>query len=131
MIRSLLPAFALALAVAGCAHPYQTHPCARPDLAGCVIEKVTVRGGGALDDSAVTDKIATAETSHALGGILEDVPINLPALLRALKLQNRAARVGFDWDSAPKVVEKIAEEAGEIAESAESAENVGKNGREN
>ena len=50
------------------------------------------------------------------GGLLDDVPAALPALLRALKLQNRAARVGFDWDSAPKVVEKIAEEAAEIVE---------------
>jgi ATP diphosphatase len=49
-------------------------------------------------------------------GILDDVPAALPALLRALKLQRRAARVGFDWDSAPKVVEKIAEEAAEIVE---------------
>jgi ATP diphosphatase len=48
-------------------------------------------------------------------GILDDVPAALPALLRAVKLQKRASRVGFDWDSAPKVVEKIAEEAGEIA----------------
>ena len=47
-------------------------------------------------------------------GILDDVPAALPALLRALKLQRRAARVGFDWDCAPKVVEKIAEEAEEI-----------------
>jgi ATP diphosphatase len=49
-------------------------------------------------------------------GILDDVPTALPALLRALKLQKRAARVGFDWDSAQKVVEKIAEEAAEIVE---------------
>ncbi|HEX4160734.1 MAG TPA: nucleoside triphosphate pyrophosphohydrolase [Rhizomicrobium sp.] len=49
-------------------------------------------------------------------GILDDVPVALPALLRALKLQNRAARVGFDWESASKVVEKIAEEAAEIVD---------------
>jgi len=49
-------------------------------------------------------------------GLLDDIPRALPALLRALKLQRRAATVGFDWDSAPKVVEKIAEEAHEIAE---------------
>jgi ATP diphosphatase len=49
-------------------------------------------------------------------GILDDVPAALPALLRAVKLQRRASRVGFDWDSAPKVVEKIAEEAGEIVQ---------------
>jgi ATP diphosphatase len=49
-------------------------------------------------------------------GLLSDLPRALPALLRAVKLQKRAASVGFDWDSAPKVVEKIAEEAGEIVE---------------
>jgi ATP diphosphatase len=48
--------------------------------------------------------------------LLDGIPRALPALLRALKLQKRAASVGFDWDSAPRVVEKIAEEAGEIAE---------------
>jgi MazG family protein len=56
------------------------------------------------------------ERAARLGGLLDDVPAALPALLRALKLQQRAATVGFDWDSAPKVVEKIAEEAAEIAE---------------
>lgn len=53
-------------------------------------------------------------------GLLDDVPAALPALLRALKLQERASTVGFDWDSAPRVVEKIAEEAGEIAEAQKS-----------
>jgi ATP diphosphatase len=55
------------------------------------------------------------------GGILDDVPSALPALLRAEKLQKRAGSVGFDWESAPKVVEKIAEEAAEIVE----AQNAG------
>ncbi|MGC9954486.1 MAG: nucleoside triphosphate pyrophosphohydrolase [Rhizomicrobium sp.] len=50
------------------------------------------------------------------GGILDDVPRALPALLRAEKLQKRAGSVGFDWESAPKVVEKIAEEAAEIVD---------------
>ena len=44
------------------------------------------------------------------------MPSALPALTRAEKLQKRAGSVGFDWESAPKVVEKIAEEAGEIVE---------------
>src|SRR3954470_10499007 len=42
--------------------------------------------------------------------ILDDVPLALPALLRADKLQRRAASVGFDWDDPAKVVDKIAEE---------------------
>jgi MazG family protein len=47
-------------------------------------------------------------------GLLDDVPRALPALLRAEKLQKRLASVGFDWDSAERVLEKVAEEAGEI-----------------
>ena len=47
-------------------------------------------------------------------GLLDDVPRALPALLRAEKLQKRLATVGFDWDSAERVLEKVAEEAGEI-----------------
>jgi ATP diphosphatase len=56
------------------------------------------------------------ERASSESGLLDDIPLALPALLRAVKLQKRAASVGFDWDSAPKVVEKIAEEAQEIIE---------------
>jgi tetrapyrrole methylase family protein/MazG family protein/ATP diphosphatase len=53
-------------------------------------------------------------------GLLDDVPSALPALMRAVKLQNRAAEVGFDWPSAMNVADKIAEETRELAEAAES-----------
>jgi MazG family protein len=43
-----------------------------------------------------------------------------PPLMRAVKLQNRAAEVGFDWPSAMTVADKIAEETRELAEAAES-----------
>jgi len=49
------------------------------------------------------------------GGLLDDIPLALPALLRAEKLQKRLASVGFDWDSAERVLEKVSEEAAEIA----------------
>lgn len=49
-------------------------------------------------------------------GALEGVALALPALTRAVKLQARAARVGFDWPSAGEVLDKIAEEARELAE---------------
>ena len=47
------------------------------------------------------------------GSLLDDVPVALPALSRALKLQKRAATVGFDWDSVPAVLDKIREEIAE------------------
>ncbi len=45
---------------------------------------------------------------------LDDVPVALPALTRAEKLQKRAARVGFDWASVGPVLKKIEEEIGEL-----------------
>ena len=49
-------------------------------------------------------------------GIFHDVPAGFPALLYAKKLQQRAAGVGFDWDSASEAFPKIAEEHAELAE---------------
>jgi ATP diphosphatase len=45
---------------------------------------------------------------------LDGVAVGLPALTRAVKLQNRAARVGFDWPDAAAVLDKIAEETAEL-----------------
>ena len=47
---------------------------------------------------------------------LDDVPLALPALTRAVKLQKRAAEVGFDWPSLAPVLAKIEEELGELKE---------------
>lgn len=46
--------------------------------------------------------------------LLDDVPVALPALKRAQKLQKRAATVGFDWPDADRVLEKVDEELGEV-----------------
>src|SRR4051812_24433047 len=54
--------------------------------------------------------------------ILDDVASALPALMRAEKLQRRASSIGFDWNDARLVVEKIAEEAREVAEAKDQAE---------
>jgi ATP diphosphatase len=48
------------------------------------------------------------------GGALSGVPATLPALTRALKLQEKASRVGFDWNDPKAVLAKIREEADEI-----------------
>ena len=49
-------------------------------------------------------------------GFLDSVPVTLPALTRALKLQEKAADVGFDWKSAKPILDKIEEEIGELRE---------------
>ncbi len=60
------------------------------------------------------EKIKAAERGPAR--VLDGVALGLPALTRAVKLQKRAARVGFDWPSTDEVVAKIAEEAAELVE---------------
>jgi len=45
---------------------------------------------------------------------LDDVPVAMPGLMRAVKLQEKAAKVGFDWDDATQVLAKVREEIDEI-----------------
>ncbi|NNE52081.1 MAG: nucleoside triphosphate pyrophosphohydrolase [Sulfitobacter sp.] len=59
---------------------------------------------------------AAERAGKAQRGTLDGVAIGLPALLRAYKLQKRAARVGFDWPSTDQVIHKITEEAAELVE---------------
>ena len=58
-----------------------------------------------------TERAASGQTS-----LLDDVAIALPALTRAEKLQRRASTIGFDWNNADLVLDKLAEEAREILE---------------
>ncbi|MBJ6373389.1 nucleoside triphosphate pyrophosphohydrolase [Sedimentitalea arenosa] len=64
---------------------------------------------------------AAERADQARKGALDGVAVGLPALLRAYKLQKRAARVGFDWPDAGDVLAKIAEEAAELVEARDSA----------
>lgn len=59
---------------------------------------------------------AAERAKKAEGGVLDGVAAGLPALTRAVKLQNRAARVGFDWPSTDEVIAKLVEEAAELNE---------------
>ena len=63
------------------------------------------------------EKIKASErAAKASSGVLDDVAIGLPALMRAVKLQKRAARVGFDWPVIDDVMDKIQEEIAELVE---------------
>ena len=59
---------------------------------------------------------ARERAAKGASGVLDDVAVGLPALLRAVKLQKRAARVGFDWPQTTQVLAKLTEEAGELVE---------------
>lgn len=59
---------------------------------------------------------ATERAGKEQKGALDGVAVGLPALLRAYKLQKRAARVGFDWPDTGDVIAKIQEEAAELVE---------------
>jgi tetrapyrrole methylase family protein/MazG family protein len=52
--------------------------------------------------------------------ILEGVPKVLPSLLRAHRLQDRASRVGFDWEKIEDVIKKLEEELKELKEALET-----------
>ena len=61
----------------------------------------------------------------AEGAMLDDVPLALPALTRAVKLQKRAAEVGFDWPSLVPVLAKADEEIAELKTAIAASEGAG------
>ncbi|MYM53987.1 nucleoside triphosphate pyrophosphohydrolase [Thalassovita mangrovi] len=97
------------------------------DVANTMSDKMVTRhphvfGDESRDKSAEQqtvdwEKIKAAERAgKEQKGTLDGVAVGLPALLRAVKLQKRAARVGFDWPHADHVIDKIKEEAEELVE---------------
>ncbi|NIR38420.1 MAG: MazG family protein, partial [Actinobacteria bacterium] len=61
------------------------------------------------------DAIKAAERgTDGSGSVLDGVPSGMPGLSRAAKVQNRAAKVGFDWPEAAPVLAKVREELGEL-----------------
>ena len=74
---------------------------------------------GARAQSHAWEAVKATERASRAGAegdarVLDDVPLALPALVRAAKLQRRAARVGFDWPEPVQVVDKIEEEIAEV-----------------
>lgn len=71
------------------------------------------------------EKLAKEKSEQASASILDDIPVGLPALTRAVKLQNKAAKVGFDWPDASFVFDKIEEELQEVREAYSQASQEG------
>ncbi len=70
----------------------------------------------AWEDQKAAERVRKAEAEGRVPSVLDDVARGLPALMRAEKLQKRAARVGFDWPTPAPVFDKICEELDEIAD---------------
>lgn len=71
----------------------------------------------AWETQKAAERRAKAAAAGRAAGVLDGVPAGLPALTRALKLQKRAARAGFDWPAeaaVPLIKDKLAEELAEI-----------------
>ncbi len=66
------------------------------------------------EDLKATERAEKAAADGGAASVLDGLALGLPALLRALKLQRRAARVGFDWPDPAQVFDKIAEEIAEL-----------------
>jgi nucleoside triphosphate diphosphatase len=98
------------------------------DVAAAIADKMVDRHPHVFGDASVTTADAqtvswetrkAAERAAKLAGAapagaLDGVARALPALLRAEKIQKRAARVGFDWKQTGPVIDKIEEELGEL-----------------
>jgi tetrapyrrole methylase family protein/MazG family protein len=68
------------------------------------------------------EKIKRQEKKDSRKYVTDGVPVNLPALFRAEKIQFRAARVGFDWKDIKPVMDKVEEEFGEFREAVEKGD---------
>ena len=74
----------------------------------------------ALERAAKSRDGEGASGTAPKNGLLDNVPTALPALVRAVKLQNRAARIGFDWPEISQVITKLHEEIGELQDEIDS-----------
>ena len=93
-------------------------------VAAAITEKMVRRHPHVFGDAEIEDAAAQTRAweehkakerkARAESGVLDGVSVALPALTRAVKLQKRAARVGFDWPDAEQVLAKLAEEVAEL-----------------
>lgn len=107
------------------------------DVAAAIADKMVDRHPHVFGDATVAsadaqtvswearkaaERAAKGDRARQPAGALDGIALALPALLRAEKIQKRAARVGFDWKETGPVIDKIEEELGELrAELAQGA----------
>ena len=110
------------------------------DVAAAIADKMIRRHPHVFGDGSVADadtqtgawerhkageRASKAQADGRRPGALDGVTVGLPALTRAVKLQKRAARVGFDWPDTSQVLDKVREETDELATALVEARNDG------
>ena len=104
------------------------------DVARSIADKMVRRHPHVFGDAAAREAAAHSDAWEAQKaaergardehGALAGVPVGLPALTRAEKLTRRAARVGFDWPDAARVLDKLDEEVAELRAELDGADPV-------
>lgn len=74
-LKRVFAALVVLPSLVGCTVEQSKDPCTPADLTGCIIERVEITGAERTDEDDALEKIATAESSHPLAGVLEGVPI--------------------------------------------------------
>ncbi|HHJ13606.1 MAG TPA: nucleoside triphosphate pyrophosphohydrolase [Gammaproteobacteria bacterium] len=107
-----------------------------PDVVQAINDKMIRRHPHVFGDARVADareqtraweahkarERASGQDEQVPASVLDDVPLALPALARAQKLQRRAAAAGFDWDALAPVLDKLEEEVAELRQAIETGE---------
>lgn len=86
-------------------------------------EKKLARAQDVLDNwdqLKADERAASGKETVKSDSILDEVPVHFPGLLEALKITKKAAKVGFDWENAEQIFEKIDEETTEVRHAIES-----------
>lgn len=98
------------------------------DVLHAVCEKLIHRHPHIYGDVVVKDEEEVKRNWEKLKmkegkkSVLSGVPDSLPALIKAQRMQEKTAKVGFEWDKTEEVWEKVVEEVGELTEAAESGD---------
>jgi len=107
------------------------------EVADGVTQKLTLRHPHVFGDAKLTraqdvldnwdqlkadERAASGKVEKTRESILDEVPVHFPALLEGLKLTKKAAKVGFDWENAGQIFEKLHEEVGELKEAISKGE---------
>ena len=79
------------------------------------------------DDEEVKQNWEKLKLKEGKKSVLSGVPLSLPAMVKAMRLQEKASQVGFDWDKKEQVWEKVEEEKGELLSAIDSWQSAMRN----